>query len=609
MGVKNYKQEYDKWVMDKAKNEVIANTDTTPSVGGVFEKYVTNLTPGIGATTGAPQGALRSTPKVVSPGNVDASGAPIGSPSTPYTETEDFAKWVAEKGFTYENGKINTNPTQTTPTETTPTVTPTPDQTTTDTNQSEQTNTAPPTVSTETESGFAKWIESDPTIQARMRQAESDYYRNRAGYGVQGENLAQSGLIGSGWDSHMDATAYAAMQAEKAGVRSGGYAKWLGDQETAKAESAANADRLNADAQTVFSYLVEQGKESITDADLSYFYGLGFSKDAIDKAVTAYNDYSAKNKAEVSETIKTDLNKVTESGDAKGFLESVGVDTSVMDDETLAATMGSYVEKAFAEGSITAEDRSKHYASDIMKDIEEISPTDSKKSVASTAAGVIDAATAIKDKLTEADYKALVDSAFDAINVVGIGLGKEGHPAGDVTIRVRDNNGDVTEITADWDSNPSNSVEKELTKQFGSASLAVYKDKIYYQYKSGGWREIDVKVGWGSEGTTAYGRDILKVVAQYVSDNKLDYRKNHEKLVEKGPRPKDADSVDAQQRRTISAIGAGVSERDWEQYKNGRISREEFIKRVTDDFDVYPYGFANKEAAVLAYMGYLDSKK
>ena len=122
MGVKNYNQDYEKWDIVKAKNKVIANTDTTPSAASTFwEKLTASANSAANAAENG--GKLDIKYGVVSPGNVDASGAPIGSPSTPYTETEEFAKWVADNGFTNENGKINTNPTVTTPTVTTPTVT------------------------------------------------------------------------------------------------------------------------------------------------------------------------------------------------------------------------------------------------------------------------------------------------------------------------------------------------------------------------------------------------------------------------------------------------------------------------------------------------------
>ena len=513
MGVKNHNQDYEKWDIVKAKNEVIANTDTTPSAASDFwGKW--NASVGSAANAAANGANLAIQHGVVSPGNVDASGAPIGSPTTPYTETEDFRNWVAEKGFTYENGKINTNPTVTTPTTTTPEASGT-------VNEETKTETKTPVITqTPTEGGFAKWIETDPAMQARMRQAESDYYRNRAGYGVQGENLAQSGLIGSGWDSHMDATAYAAMQAEKAGVHSEGYAKWLGDQEAAKAEGTANDERLNTDAQSVFSFLVDQGKEKVTDADLSYFYGLGFSKDAIDKAVTAYNDYSAKNKSEVSNTFKDSLNTLMGEGTAADFLGSLGVSTEGMTEDEINATTDAAIEQAFKDGTLTAEDRSAYYKAGQILD-EDTSLWGLKEMAEKTANSVANAKTYLDEgKITQADYDEIVKTAYDKLGVSEIKIGVEGETftsATDikVTVNVNGNKRTYTFDRAGKMQITDKEYEGALSRLFGDSPLAVYNGKCYFQYQDGEWTEIGVKAE--SKGDKSEGNDVLRVIAEYVA--------------------------------------------------------------------------------------------
>lgn len=512
MAVKNYKQDYDKWAMDKAKNEVIANTDTTPSVGGVFGKYVTNLTPGIDATAGAPQGALRSTPKVVSPGNVDATGAPIGSPSTPYTETEDFAKWVADNGFTHENGKINTNPTQT-PTQT-------PVQTPSETPPSE----TPVITQTPTEGGFAKWLATDPEIQARMRAAETDYYKNLATYGAQGEALAKSGLIGSGWSEYLKGNAYSAMQAEKAGVRSEGYAKWLGDQEAAKAEETATAEGLNADARTVFSYLVEQGKASITDADLSYLYGLGFSKDAIDKAVTAYSDYSAKSKVEDTNKIETELNKITDGGTASDFLASFGISTEGMDENQIKGALVGAVAQAVKDGTLSTEKASAFIKSEIIVD-EDTSNTTIKKR-AKNAADSIAIDGSVKAMLTDEDYSEIVKAAYDSLGIQKIyvdtntlEVDNEGYVF-DIVIDIKNTKGETERFRADWGGHyrvSDGDLLGSLNSEYSGATLAYYNDKCYFQYAPQKWTEIKMK-RW-SYGNQKLGSQILAVVSTYVGNN------------------------------------------------------------------------------------------
>jgi hypothetical protein len=542
---KNTTATYEQWAVDAENNARIENSDqtpsapsniwrkwneqtapgatapgatvpptTAPSVGGVFGKYVTNLTPGIGATTGALQGALRSTPNVVSPGNVDATGAPAGAPTTPYTESEDFAKWVSENGYTSENGKINTNLTPTTPQITAPSNTP----------SAEAPVTTPTVTPTTTDNGFAKWLETDPAMQARMRAAETDYYKNLATYGAQGEALAKSGLIGSGWSEYLKGNAYSAMQAEKAGVRSEGYAKWFGDQEAAKAEETATAEGLNAAAQTVFSYLVEQGKESITDADLSYLYGLGFSKDAIDKAVTAYNDYSTKSKVEDKDKIETELNKITDGGTASDFLASFGISTEGMDENQIKGAIVGAVAQAVKDGTLSTEKASAFIKSEIIVD-EDTSNTTIKKR-AKNAADSIAIDDSVKAMLTDEDYSEIVKAAYDSLGIQKIyvdtntlEVDNEGYVF-DIVIDIKNTKGETERFRADWGGHyrvSDGDLLGSLNSEYSGATLAYYNDKCYFQYAPKKWTEIKMK--GESYGNKKLGSQILAVVSTYVGNN------------------------------------------------------------------------------------------
>ena len=534
MGVKNYA----KWVDDTLANTVIENKDLTPPVptssGYPTGASISTPTPGkasandpsgaaLGFASGASSGFSQGknpTPNTYSKwadkGDTSTPGATPSAPQaivTPGTiiknnvqgmidkAKDTYSKWLADESGKAEGGNAAPSTTPSAPVVSNPSTT------------------APTVTPMRSESGYAKWLATDPAMQARMRQAESDYYRNRAGYGVSGESLAQSGLIGSGWSSAMDAAAYSAMQAEKAGIRSEGYAKWLnegGDTGGSGSISAAGSD--------IFQTMLDNGVTEMTDSYRAQLTSLGYSQSAIEEADKAMKDYAEKMKTETGANIQEWLGKLSEGESVENVLTALGVDTSNMDADTIGKTFGAYLDQAVEEGLVTAEERSKYLTDDALKDIEDLEVDADNKTLASTAVGIVDTATELKDSLTEADYKKLIDSAFDTLNVKKIELGKEGMPADEVRITVQDADGNTKTIVADWTSNPKNSLERELTKLFGSASLAVYDDKIYYQYKDGGWREIAVKVGWGSEGSTSYGKKVLKTVAQYVSDNKIDYR-------------------------------------------------------------------------------------
>ena len=594
---------YSKWLEESEKNKKLENTDLTPEVPVATLPNPSTYTPYQGTAT----------------------------PTTDTgTGTNDYTKWT--------DGATDTVPTKTpTPTDTeggytqwAPVDVDTKTETKTETEpvvpESEQKVegelNGEGKVETE-ESGFAKWLASDPTMQQRMKQAEADFYKNRAGYGVSGETLAQSGLIGSGWSSAMDAAAYSAMQAEKAGIRSEGYAKWLNE----GGDATANG-KISATGSEIFQTMLDNGFTEMTDAYRAQLTALGYSQSAIEEADKALKDYLDKSKAETGANIQEQLGKLSEGESVENVLSALGVNTSGMDADTIGTTFGNYLDQAFEEGFITAEERSKYLTDDALKDIEALDVDADNKTLASTAAGIVDTATKLKDTLTEADYKNLIDSAFDTLNVRKIELGKEGMPADEVRITVQDADGNTKTIVADWTSNPKDSLEKELTKLFGSASLAVYDDKIYYQYTSGGWREIDVKVGptflGGSQGSQSYGIKVLKTVAQYISDNKIDYRAkltisedDLEGVLDEDVLAKIGDVTNTRT-STNKAIANMVNDVDKyglynesarRKYIDGRMTRDEFIKDVAYSIrDKKYYAMDENRAKALAtlYVKFLD---
>ena len=380
-----------------------------------------------------------------------------------------------------------------------------------------ETETEPKTETASADDSFAKWLEADPAYQAALKQAQGDYDRALATYGAQGEALARSGLVGSGYSQWADAQAYAQMQNAKQNAFDTGYAKWLNEKqlaETAKSEASA-----------LFQYVQNNGGTEITDADFAFFKGLGYSDEVISAAQTALADYKAKSEAQAKQNFSDSLTKFNTDGDATAFLAANGISTvkedgTAMSDEEIASAVQSAVEDAFKNGKISPEERSAHYKSDLMINIDSVNISDSIESVAEKVNTALGGAIDKKDYLTPTDYSEILKASYDAIGVQSVKLGSEGDKHGNVSITVKIN-GVTRTYEADWggEGRAKKETENALNQTYGDASLALHNGKVYYQYEDGKWTQIKTKMG--SPGSTAEGNDILAVVAAYYGDNKL----------------------------------------------------------------------------------------
>lgn len=594
---------YAQWVTDTDTNAKIENTDQTAT--GV-ERYLLsaigspvvgnktngsfNLNPVVTGTgsqtaTGAqPNAAVGSAVQgaasgagvdvkygVASPGKVDATGAPIGSPTTPYTETEDFAKWVADNGFTHENGKINTNPTVTTRPSTenasggfsgwavlnpdykeapklpespyrenmaslgVPTSSTGAFSKWSPTNQSQPTNVSTPPATgeqkeevnedtkTETEtkapvtdeSGFSKWLATDPEMQARMRAAETDYYKNLATYGAQGEALVQSGLVGSGWSEYLKGNAYSAMQAEKAGVRSEGYAKWLADNET----TSGTDGTISEAGSSLFKSLIEEGITEFTDAEKAKYLALGWSQQAIDEADAAMKNYTSTAKDEMVKNVSEIFDKFIADEDYDAFLSAYGADLPNMTEEEKATYFVSVVEDAVKEGVVTPEKASAAITKALI--VEDDTTFVTIKDRVENAVGSVAIDDKIRGMISEEDYSRLVKSAYDSLGITKMYIDdKFGDlkAASTINIEVKNTKGKTETFKATaLGVNSAKGLADTLTGQFGNASLAFYGDSCYYQYEKGKWAKITIDST--SYGDSALRSNLLRVVATYVGQN------------------------------------------------------------------------------------------
>lgn len=476
---------YSKWLEESEKNKALENTDLTPAVPvSKYPLYQGTATP-----------------------TTDTG-----------TSTKDYTKWTVS--------------------ETVPTTTPTPTETEGGYEQwvpDTETKTEAVTVVPEgegeqkvegegvpkvegekgetEESGFAKWLASDPAMQQRMKQAEADFYKNRAGYGVSGETLAQSGLIGSGWSSAMDAAAYSAMQAEKAGIRSEGYAKWLN-------EGGDTGGNVSAKVSTLFNDFLAEGITELTEADNARYIASGWSQSDIDEAKALLKDYRDKEKAESATRFRESLNTLMGDGTAADFLGSFGVSTEGMTDKEINDAIDASVEQAFKDNLITEEERSAYYKAGQIVD-EDTTLWTFEEMAEKTSNSVTNAKKYLDEgKLTKADYDEILKTAYDKLGVSEIRVGDAGEDftsATDIkiTVNVNGNKRTYTFDRAGKMMITDKQYESTLNRLFGDSPLAVCNEKYYFQYKDGEWVEIGVKSG--SKGGKDEGNDVLRVVAEYVN--------------------------------------------------------------------------------------------
>lgn len=504
---KNTTATYEQWAVDAENNARIENSDQTPSATSNFWRKW-NMAVG-SAVQGAASGAgldskygvaapVKETPKLPeSPyrENMASLGVPTSSLGA-------FSKWSP------------TNQSQ-------PTNVSTPPATG---EQKEEVKTTPAPAPVTDESGFSKWLATDPEMQARMRAAETDYYKNLSTYGAQGEALAQSGLIGSGWSEYLKGNAYSAMQAEKAGVRSEGYAKWLADNE-AKAPEGTVSEQSAA----IVNTLLENGMTEITDSYAQMLAGLGYSTDDINQAKESLAKYTESMKAEESKKHKTAVETLISGGSEADFLTSMGIDYSGLDEDGVTKATDEAIEAAYKNGTLDEATRSAYYKATMILD-EDMTGWSIGKTADAASGSVESAGEYLKEgKITENDYKQIVDAAYNALGISKIEISSsashnetlQGSQTDDIVVYVNVRGKQrkfIFNTTGHGNITKSETLDV-LNSNYGDSVLAAHEGNHYYQYKPGKWMQIGVTAG--SKGTKDEGNDILRVVAQYVSDKKL----------------------------------------------------------------------------------------
>lgn len=480
------KRNYAYWAEVYNQNNVIANTETN---AGGFSAWAPAENPAAPKTETKPQTPITGTYSAWAPETVSGVGSVTKMRSAgEKTETAPIAT-VGETGSgagEYSVWADSSNDTDTTP--------------------------------TAEESGFAKWLEGNEEYQSAVAKAISEYDRNRATYGAQGEALARSGLVGSGYSAWADSQAYAQMQRAKENARNISYAAWLGEKENEELKAEQDALALKNEQYNLSELLNENGKDEITDADINYYKSMGYSDEAIKAVQSNLATYKEQKAAEQNQAFTDSLAAFNSSGDAAAFLEANGVKVEGMTDDQIGQNLNALIDAKLADGTIDAATASAYYRDTIILD-EDLSG----KSVAGVAKAAREAAQVkptVREKLTDADYKAILQASYDALGVTDVIFKNSDKANADVTIKVNVNGVQRT-YTCDWGGEFRVGNEKNaiLNQKYGNAKLALHNGKMYYQYKDNKWTEIKVK--GGSEGDIAEGNDVLAVVAAYYGANQI----------------------------------------------------------------------------------------
>lgn len=492
---KQARDTYEKWLDTSNANKGLENTDLTPAVPTVAAPSATPTTEWLKSTYTPYQGTATPTTDTGT-GTNDYTKWTEGetAPAPAVTPTDDYSNW--------SGGEI--------PTDTEPK----PETVVTEGEQKvEGELNGEGKVETE-DSGFAKWLASDPTMQQRMKQAEADFYKNRAGYGVSGETLAQSGLVGSGWSSAMDAAAYSAMQAEKAGIRSEGYAKWLNE----GGDTGGNGSISEAGS-SLFNILLEEKITEFTDSEKAKYLALGWSQEAIDEADAAMKNYTRIAREEMVKNVSTIFDKFIADEDYDAFLSANGADLSNMTEGEKAPYFVSVVEAAVKEGLVTPEKASAAITKALI--VEDDTTSVKIKDRVENAAGSIAIDEKIRGMISEEDYSRLVKSAYDSLGITKMYVDDsfgDLKAASTINIEVKNTKGKTETFKATaLGAFSAKGLDDTLTGQFGNASLAFYGDSCYYQYEKGKWAKI--KIDSTSYGNSALRSNLLRVVATYVGEN------------------------------------------------------------------------------------------
>lgn len=422
--------------------------------------------------------------------------------------------------------------------------------------------------------GFAQWLKADPAYQEALKKAQGDYDRALATYGARGEALAQSGLVGSGYSDWLGAQAYADMQEQKQTAFDKGYSQWLGEKEKAELEAKAEEEKLKIEQADVVNHLINNGISTDTDLEnaAAYLKTQGYS----DASIQYMRDYYTSQKEQAKTNASNAMKQFETDGDVAAFVAGLGYtmpeaneDGSALSEEQIATYSMNAVEQAVKDGKISREEASAHYKLHDIFDPDDIAGK-SLEDANDTIYKVVRTAEAHKDKMTEADYKEVIKSAYDALGSPEIVVGKQGNKFREVVFRVNVN-GKTVMYTADitGESRASTETEYKLNEAYGNATLALYNGKVYYQYGDDKWVEIGTKAG--SPGSKSEGNNALRVVAAYYGENQIFTDKRYSRTIINMEGLQYADDIE----KIIS------------RYQGGEISLDEAAKQAWKSDDDY----------------------
>jgi hypothetical protein len=478
------KRNYAYWADVYNQNNVIANTETTPQtpITGMYSAWAPETVSGVGSVT-----------KMRSAGEKTET-TPIATVGETGSGAGEYSVWAD-----------SSNDTDTTP--------------------------------TAEESGFAKWLEGNEEYKSAVAKAISEYDRTRATYGAQGEALARSGLVGSGYSAWADSQAYAKMQDAKENARNVGYAAWLGEEEQkkkdqlkAEKEKTAKEEEIKTQTSAILTWANENGLEEIPSLQIPLLKARGFSDEAI---VAAQNTFAEIKKAETDAANKAFMDSLTAfntTGDAVSFLAANGVNVEGMTDDEIAQNTNALVDAKLADGTIDKVTASAYYRDTSIFDDDLTGKSYGKigeklEKATKDASGFYKAG-----KMTDEDYNAVLESIINQIGGANVSVrwDSNGVADSDVTFTYAVNGKKYT-IIADWGGNFRISKDSTIAalnaiydKQTGSKSdIVYYNGKVYYHYKDNAsgdrlWTEIKAKAD--GKGQKAEDENLyMAAIAAYMS--------------------------------------------------------------------------------------------
>lgn len=287
---------------------------------------------------------------------------------------------------------------------------------------------------------YEQWKPYDSQYHDAIAAADKAYRESQSVYGRNAEQLAQAGLTGSGYASHMDATAYAKMADQKNDAQQASYDRWNALLEKRESESEAEMQKQAA-ANVEYRTIISSGVTDPTDIK-EQMIAKGYSEAQYNEAMTVvgqpkdvYADYLARqNQAvqeqqavavtEVHNTITPYFNAFLEGtddiADLTYNLSSNGIQITAAEGEEPIAALDRTIDDLVRQGVLTAEQRSAYTKKRIIQDAgtDNITGLSFKQVVPMLREQVENSGNNHKDgRISDTDNLSLMNSAVSALNI------------------------------------------------------------------------------------------------------------------------------------------------------------------------------------------------